>query len=113
MNADPTGKQRDARVWLKARGAALGNRLTSIDKDLRRETTPLPRNAPDAAIVRENDEVLEAIRKTGRAELTHISAALERLDGGFYGICDICGTEIDAARLRAVPYATECAPCAK
>jgi DnaK suppressor protein len=113
MNPDTVEKQRKARFWLKARDTELRERLTRVERDLRRETTPLPADSPDAAIVVENDEILEAILKTGRAELTHVDAALERLEQGLYGICEGCGAEIDAARLAAVPYATHCTRCAR
>lgn len=37
--------------------------------------------------------------------LRQIERALEKIDEGTYGICDITGKEIPAARLEAVPYA--------
>jgi DnaK suppressor protein len=86
---DPLDSQRKARTWLKARGAVLG-----------------------AAIVKENDEMPETVRKDGRAELTQVAAALERQEEGLYGICEGCGAEIDASRLTDAPYATSCASCA-
>ena len=59
-----------------------------------------------------NDEVLAAIGATVRAEITDIDAALGRLAAGRYGICARCGTQIEPARLRAVPYTLTCAGCA-
>ena len=38
--------------------------------------------------------------------LRQIERALEKIDEGTYGICDISGEEIPLARLEAVPYAT-------
>lgn len=38
--------------------------------------------------------------------LRHIERALEKIEEGTYGICDISGQEIPIARLEAVPYAT-------
>ncbi len=37
--------------------------------------------------------------------LKHIERALEKIEEGTYGICDISGHEIPFARLDAVPYA--------
>jgi RNA polymerase-binding protein DksA len=37
-----------------------------------------------------------------------IDAALARIDAGTYGICTICGKEIDARRLDVLPYAQYC-----
>lgn len=38
--------------------------------------------------------------------LRQIERALEKIEEGTYGICDISGLEIPLARLEAVPYAT-------
>lgn len=38
--------------------------------------------------------------------LRQIDRALEKIEDGTYGICDISGVEIPIARLEAVPYAT-------
>jgi DnaK suppressor protein len=38
--------------------------------------------------------------------LRQIERALEKIDDGTYGICDITGEDIPIPRLEAVPYAT-------
>ena len=43
--------------------------------------------------------------------LNKIEKALKRIDGGTYGICDICGGEISLKRLAARPVATLCIRC--
>ena len=103
---------RSARAWLLARSAELRERVSRVDADLRRESNPLPRDSPDAAIVMENDEVLRAIDETARAELMHINRALARLEAGTYALCERCGKKIDAKRLLVVPYAAHCGACA-
>ena len=40
--------------------------------------------------------------------LGEIDAALRRIDDGTYGICQVCGQQIDAARLEARPWAALC-----
>ena len=54
---------------------------------------------------RELDEGL-----AGDAErlLGEIEAALARLETGTFGLCRVCGREIGAERLEAVPYTTLC-----
>lgn len=54
---------------------------------------------------RELDEGLEA---DARRQLQDIDAALGRLEAGTYGVCEVCGQEIDPERLEAVPTATLC-----
>ena len=41
-----------------------------------------------------------------------ISAALNRLTAGAYGICETCNTEIPIERLEALPFASQCINCA-
>jgi DnaK suppressor protein len=40
-----------------------------------------------------------------------IDQALERIDTGSYGRCELCGQAIPADRLRALPWAAWCVPC--
>jgi len=104
---------RAARAKLLSRAAELRDRRARVQADLARRTEPLPRDAPDAAIAVENDEVLSAIEAAARAELAHIDAALERMDEGVFGICESCAQPIEPQRLEAVPYAVRCGRCAK
>ncbi len=96
--------------WRAARSFATDRAACRKTWDGKRE--PLPKDAPDAAIVIENDEILAAIEKAARSELEHIERALERLDEGVFGLCETCGAEIEDKRLKAVPYATQCRGCA-
>jgi DnaK suppressor protein len=102
---------RATRQRLLARGEELRDRLRRVRLDLRRESNPLPRDLSDAAIVVENDEILEAIEKSAVSELAHIEHALERMQAGTFARCEGCGREIDADRLRVVPYADRCVDC--
>ena len=43
--------------------------------------------------------------------LREIEEALARMEGGTYGICEMCGTPISAARLEALPFTTLCITC--
>jgi len=98
---------------LLIRSAELRDRLVRVRRDLARQDEPLPRDLSDAAIVLENDEILEAIEETALAELDHIHLALERMEAGTFALCEDCGREIGAERLRAVPYANRCRHCEK
>jgi DnaK suppressor protein len=57
-------------------------------------------------------EVAMALTDHERRELDAVSAALQRLSSGAYGMCVDCGTEIPFDRLRAEPWATRCVACA-
>jgi RNA polymerase-binding transcription factor DksA len=49
------------------------------------------------------------ILATIEAELAEVDRALIRLDEGTYGTCQVCGAEMDAARLASEPTAAMCA----
>ena len=46
------------------------------------------------------------------AEIGAIDRALTRIANGDYGRCEECGEPIPVARLRALPVAATCVPCA-
>jgi DnaK suppressor protein len=52
-----------------------------------------------------------AVLQTLDRTLRQIDAALARLHAGAYGACSSCSEPIPLARLRAVPFATQCVPC--
>jgi RNA polymerase-binding transcription factor DksA len=54
-----------------------------------------------------------ALLQTAEAKIESIKAALERLDRGSYGICEVCGQAIDPARLEILPHTTLCVRCAQ
>jgi DnaK suppressor protein len=43
--------------------------------------------------------------------LVDIDRAIERIDGGSYGVCAGCSQEIPPRRLEALPFATLCVSC--
>ncbi|GAA3688867.1 hypothetical protein GCM10022420_086280 [Streptomyces iranensis] len=53
-----------------------------------------------------------ALLAQARDHLTALDEALERLDRGAYGRCELCGEPIPAERLEARPSATTCVRCA-
>ena len=50
----------------------------------------------------------EALANTLRETLEEVERALGKLDDGSYGKCEVCGEEIAAARLEAMPAARYC-----
>ncbi len=53
------------------------------------------------------------LRLRGREQklLKKIDEALERIENGTFGLCEICGKEIDLKRLMARPVTTMCIEC--
>lgn len=44
-------------------------------------------------------------------ELREIEEALQRIERGTYGVCEMCDESIALGRLRAKPFAKFCTPC--
>lgn len=99
------------RTRLLARRAELQQRRRRIDLDLSRQHEPLSKDFDDRAIQLENDEPLQAIGNAAVGELEEIDVALDRMARGLYGVCKVCGHQISAARLAAIPQASICFGC--
>jgi DnaK suppressor protein len=60
-------------------------------------------------------EITQAsIQKLGIREQKHLSKidyALDKIEKGEYGVCEMCGEDISAARLEARPIALYCIDC--
>ncbi len=58
-------------------------------------------------------EMNMALRRRARRKLKSLQEALTRFEEGTYGICEMCGGEIGAQRLEALPQARLCIECAQ
>ncbi len=56
-------------------------------------------------------EKLLAVMRTLEDKVESIDDALKALDHGHYGVCERCGAEIGAERLKALPGTTLCVKC--
>ena len=65
----------------------------------------------DRASLEGNRNLTLRIRDRERKLITKIDDALERIEDGSYGICEECGDEIGAERLKARPVTTLCVTC--
>jgi RNA polymerase-binding protein DksA len=66
--------------------------------------------ADDATEVLENTKN-HALRQNLQRLLGQVNDALVKFDKGTYGLCEDCGSRIDPARLKALPYAALCIQC--
>lgn len=58
-----------------------------------------------------SDDIAMAMARRSEASLTAVEAALERIEAGSYGACEVCGGTISAERLDAVPHTGVCVRC--
>ncbi|MGH8947302.1 MAG: TraR/DksA family transcriptional regulator [Acidimicrobiia bacterium] len=99
---------------------SLIDRKAELQLELDRLTAPPTSGAAVSFGKRVGDGTTEAVERlsttaTARS-ITHtiedIDRALAKLDDGTYGTCDVCGQQIGAARLEALPAASRCVSCA-
>ncbi len=104
-----------------APGPTLAAKLAELDSELEQLNPPrTEQRAPVQYGKRAGDHIAESTDRLTRertaAELRRVReqvvAALERLQGGGYGRCEICGRAIPEARLEALPWAIRCVDCA-
>ena len=62
----------------------------------------------DAALDSAQDELSSQLAEVESRELAQIEHALERMENGTYGVCEVTEQPIPLARLQALPYATTC-----
>jgi len=94
---------------LLARRAELTAHLIETEHAL--DDTP-PKDWEDRSAERQGDEVLESLGHMELAEVKRIDAALHRIEEGEYGVCQKCGEDISAERLKLLPDTPFCKRCA-
>ena len=72
------------------------------------ETFPDP---TDRASLESDRNFLLRIRDRERKLILKIEEALDRIEKGTFGICEVCGEEISEERLQARPVTTLCIDC--
>jgi DnaK suppressor protein len=95
----------------------LGERRREVQEKLRslRETLPaeagVVRDAEEQSVDDFVTEVDMALMQMKSETLSRIDQAIVRLENGTYGLCQECEGEINAARLKALPFAALCRDC--
>lgn len=68
---------------------------------------------PDGSTVAFERSKLSSMLSHSRTRLAEVMLAIERLEGGTYGICEECNCSIPVDRLMARPAARHCVVCAQ
>jgi DnaK suppressor protein len=67
----------------------------------------------DRASLESDRNFMLRIRDRERKLISKIRSALDRVDSGEFGICELCGDDIGEERLLARPVTTLCINCKK
>lgn len=100
------------RNLLDERMADLLNEANKTVSGMTSHKENLPDPTDRAALESDRNFTLR-IRDRERKLIGKIKEALERIDDGSYGICEVCGEDISEARLKARPVTTLCIECKK
>jgi DnaK suppressor protein len=68
---------------------------------------------PEGATIAFERAQVSALLKQAEVDLAALDEAIERLEQGSYGRCEVCDQPIGEERLEAIPSATQCITCAR
>lgn len=101
----------EERTRLIAELSGVGHKNPEIEGDWEPSAPDLNNPTADINDVADSIEAFEgnaAIEVELEARLLEVESALARIEANTYGICRICGTAIEEARLHANPAAPTC-----
>ena len=112
----PRGTGNDARgrnlveILDRARVAA-STRVRVLRNEEEADAIALPADGLDVARSLAEVETHASLIDQVEGRLAQIDDALNRLEQGLYGLCEECGIDIPAVRLKVLPFATRCVDC--
>ena len=80
-------------------------------RDASGDLSHMPIHMADVSSDNYEQEITMGLIETEEREMREIDGALKRIEDGTFGVCEACGGEIKAARLKAIPNARLCIGC--
>ena len=109
-----TTKSTQIRATLEAERKRIMDQLNQLKSsqpmDERREGSPFGKREEEATESMELEKRL-ALENRLILLLAEVERALQKMDAGTYGVCDVCNEAIDPARMQALPQAILCLSC--
>jgi DnaK suppressor protein len=108
----------DTRSRLEAERRRTTRRLAELRGDFdevvaaSRDTNADDEHDPEGATIAFERSQIDTLVRLADRTLADVDAAIARLDEGTYGRCEVCGRDIDPARLEVRPTARTCVGCA-
>lgn len=102
------------KILLKKKSDILSRYLKKEEtQKILTEQSAEPRDLEEYANISITEEILAELSDIEIEILKAIDDALERIENGTYGTCEVCGKEIEKERLEALPWTTLCIEHAK
>jgi len=110
LTSKDLNRLRDKLVGIRV---SLTGDIRSLEGDALKpgDSPPHPDNPADFGSDTFSREFSLELLAREESTLDDIDAAIERLDGGCFGICERCKRPIAKARLAAIPFAHLCIRC--
>lgn len=106
----PAKKLEQFRKAIQARIAETERTIANAERERRASSTKHSDSADEAAAEYER-QTLTFKAAAARQVLINLNHALERIRKGTFGECAECGSDIEAKRLDAIPWARYCLKC--
>ena len=92
----------------------MGEEVLSKSRlDATGDLSSMPIHMADIGTDNYEQEFILGLMDTERKLLREIDSALERMEQGIYGVCEIAGEAIGKVRLEARPWSRYCIACAR
>ncbi len=88
-------------------------RIHKIEDDIQNPKDDLNKDWEDQAVAIRQNDTRQILAAEARQSIIYVNDALNHIENGTYGECEVCGESIQEQRMQAVPYATLCMDHAK
>ena len=110
MSVRKRDQQRFKKILTDMREQLLRNAERALSGDVHLDPDDFP-DELDTASSEANLAFTGRLRERERGLIAKIDAALQKIEDGVYGQCEMCEEEIDVKRLEARPVAELCIDC--
>ena len=88
-----------------------GEALKKSRQDASGDLSNVPIHMADVGTDNYERDIMIELIQNGEEGVRNIDTALEKIEEGTFGICELCAKKINKERLKAVPYAKLCIDC--
>ena len=88
-----------------------GETLKKSRQDASGDLSNVPIHMADVGTDNYERDIMIELIQNGEEGVRNIDTALEKIEEGAFGVCELCAKKITKERLKAVPYAKLCIDC--
>jgi len=88
-----------------------GETLKKSRQDASGDLSNVPIHMADVGTDNYERDIMIELIQNGEEGVRNIDTALEKIEEGAFGVCELCAKKINKDRLKAVPYAKLCIDC--